>query len=65
MNKIIEESLNLKGINEMQCIIYDTFGDDSPIQLLKLTNADYRKIPILNQLKYLADLIREQGELSS
>ncbi len=49
--------------NEMRSILYDTFGDNSPIQLVKLQEADYRKIPILNQIKYLLQIIEDKGEL--
>lgn len=48
---------------EMQYILYDTFGDNSPIQILKLTDSEYQTIPILNQVKYITDLIDKQGEL--
>jgi hypothetical protein len=47
----------------MQYILYDTFGENSPIQLLKLTESDYQNIPILNQIKYLLKLIDKQGEI--
>lgn len=48
---------------EMQHILYDTFGDKSPIRLRKLSDEDYSLIPILNQVKYLARLISNAGEL--
>jgi hypothetical protein len=47
----------------MQHILYDTFGDKSPIRLQKLKVGDYQSIPILNQVKYLARLISSTGEL--
>lgn len=48
---------------EMRHILYDPFGDYSPIRLLKLTDADYKMIPILNQIKYLAKLVDKLVEL--
>jgi len=56
---------NFEGYSpiEMEYILYDTFGDNSPIQLLKLTESNYNNIPILNQIKYLLQLIDEKGEL--
>ncbi|UBM61384.1 hypothetical protein LA303_08100 [Candidatus Sulfidibacterium hydrothermale] len=36
--------------NEMQYILYEIFEKNSPIQLLKLPELDYNKIPILNQI---------------
>ncbi|NOZ84433.1 MAG: hypothetical protein GXP60_06495 [Epsilonproteobacteria bacterium] len=49
--------------NEMQYILYNTFDENSPIQLSKLSESDYNKIPLLNQIKYLLRLIKEKGEL--
>lgn len=48
---------------EMHQILHFTFGEDSPIELQKLTDSDYKKIPILNQIKYLTDLIDTTGEV--
>ena len=48
---------------EMQYILYDTFGKNSPIQLLELSEPDYSNIPILKQIKYLLKIIDEKGEL--
>ncbi len=48
---------------EMHQILHFTFGTDSPIELQELSDADYKKIPLLNQIKYLADLIQKNGEL--
>ena len=48
---------------EMRHILYDPFGDYSPIRLLKLTDSDYKNIPILNQIKYLAKLVDKVVEL--
>jgi hypothetical protein len=48
---------------EMHQILHFTFGEDSPIKLQKLNDSDYKKIPILNQVKYLIDLISKNGEI--
>jgi hypothetical protein len=48
---------------EMHKILHFTFAVDSPIKLQKLADSDYKKIPILNQIKYLADLIKKNGAL--
>ncbi|SHN23420.1 hypothetical protein SAMN04488057_112115 [Cyclobacterium lianum] len=48
---------------EMHSIFHFTFERSSPISLQKLDAADYRKIPLLNQVKYLATLIEDKGEL--
>jgi len=48
---------------EMYQILYDTFGQYSPIKLQKLSDSDYKKIPILNQIKYLTDVISKNGEV--
>ncbi len=68
--KIIRDQ-NDKGLSdfegyspaEMQYILYDTFGENSPIKLLKLTESDYKLIPILNQIKYLIRIIDNHNEL--
>ena len=48
---------------EMHKILHFTFAIDSPLKLQKLSDADYKKIPILNQIKYLTDLIAKNGEI--
>jgi len=48
---------------EMQYILYDLFGKNSPIQLLELSESDYNNIPIFKQIKYLLQLIDKMGEL--
>ena len=48
---------------EMHQILHFTFGPDSPIKLQKLSDSDYKKIPILNQIKYLTHLIDKNGEI--
>lgn len=49
--------------HEMHQILHFTFGPDSPIELLELNDPDYERIPILNQIKYLTNLIDEAGEI--
>jgi hypothetical protein len=49
--------------SEMHHILHFTFGANSPIKLLKLSDTDYKRIPILNQIKYLTDLIDKHGEI--
>jgi hypothetical protein len=48
---------------EMNYILYITFHEKSPIQFQELTEQEYQKISILQQIKYLADLILKSGEL--
>lgn len=70
INKIMNEQNNqglpdFEGYSptEMQFILHNTFSENSPIKLLKLTELDYKRIPILNQIKYLLKLIENHGEL--
>ncbi|MCK4530077.1 MAG: hypothetical protein KAU44_02790 [Candidatus Marinimicrobia bacterium] len=48
---------------EMRYILYDTFGEFSPLHLQKLSDRDYKNIPLLNQIKYLAALVLKNGEI--
>lgn len=48
---------------EMHNILYNTFDPVSPIQLQKLSEVDYREIPLLNQVQYFLRLIAYKGEL--
>lgn len=48
---------------EMHHILHDTFGENSPIKLKKLNGDDHKQIPIINQIKYLADIISRTGEV--
>lgn len=48
---------------EMHGILHFPFEEGSPIRLETLADEDYSRIPILNQIKYLAKLIREAGEV--
>ncbi|MDD5583257.1 MAG: hypothetical protein PHS99_08625 [Candidatus Marinimicrobia bacterium] len=49
---------------EMDQILYHPFAITSPIKFQKLSYADYQKIPILNQIKYLAKIIQDKGTLT-
>ncbi|VAW25120.1 hypothetical protein MNBD_BACTEROID01-832 [hydrothermal vent metagenome] len=48
---------------EMHQILHFTFGSESPIKLQRLSDSGYQKTPILNQVKYLTDLIDKAGEI--
>lgn len=48
---------------EMHQILLSTFGASSPIKWQELSDSDYKKIPMLNQIKYLTDLIAKNGEI--
>ena len=48
---------------EMQYILYDTFGENSPIKFLKMEEFEYQQVPILKQIKYLLKIIENQNEL--
>lgn len=48
---------------EMHKILHFTFAIDSPLNLQKLSDTDYKNIPILNQIKYLIDLIDKNGDI--
>lgn len=48
---------------DMHEILYNAFGENSPIQILKMDQSEYQKVPILKQLKYLLMLIEKKGTL--
>lgn len=48
---------------EMQSIFYSPFESGSPIRFNVLSETDYQAIPMLNQIKYLARIIEQQGEI--
>ncbi|WP_052345573.1 hypothetical protein [Alkaliflexus imshenetskii] len=48
---------------EMHKILHFTFAAESPLKLQKLSDTDYKRIPILNQIKYLTDLIDKNGDI--
>jgi hypothetical protein len=49
--------------SEIHNLLHFTFESNSPIGFQKLSDTDYRKIPILNQIKFFLNLIKESGEL--
>ena len=66
LNKFMERENN-RGLGqferyspiEIEYLIHYPFEPNSPIALLKGTDSDYDKIPILNQVKYLLNRINE------
>jgi hypothetical protein len=48
---------------EMHNLLNFTFEVHSPISFHKAAEADYKKIPMLNQMKYYLDLIKKIGEI--
>lgn len=48
---------------EMHHILNFTFEPNSPISFQKLTDSDYSKIPMQNQIKYFLDLVKKTGEI--
>ncbi len=48
---------------EMHKFFYNTYDPDSIVQIQALPDADYQRIPMLNQIKYLAHLIDKSEEL--
>lgn len=48
---------------EMYHILHFTFEPQSPISLQKLCDKDYKKVPMLNQMKYFMNLIMEDGDI--
>lgn len=49
--------------SEMYNLIHFPFGPDSPISIQKISESDYSKIPMLNQMKYFLNLIKNAGEI--
>jgi hypothetical protein len=70
ISKIIEEQ-NRKAVQsfegyspeDMNAILYDTFGPNSPLQIQKLSASDYLKIPMLNLVKYLCHEVEKSGQV--
>lgn len=48
---------------EMHHILHFPFGSNSPISIQKLAESDYKEIPMLNQMKYFLDLIKNSSEI--
>lgn len=70
LTKIMDEQNNrsvpeFEGYSpiEMEFVLYDVFSENSPIQLQKLEDVDYKTVPLLNMIKYLAVSISENGEI--
>ncbi len=69
-DKVFNEQNN-QGISDFEAyspyqmtqILYFTFEPESPIKFQKLSESDYQKIPIFNQIKYLTGLIDKAGEI--
>ena len=49
--------------NEMTYILYWPFKENSPLEISPLEKHDYERIPMLKQIHYLAEILREQGEM--
>lgn len=49
--------------DEMHLLVYSPFAKNSPLQLAKLTDEEYKQIPIFNLAKTLMLLINESGTL--
>ena len=49
--------------DDMYFILYDSFGDNSPVRLNTLSDEEYHQIPIMKQVCSLANIIKEAGEL--
>ncbi len=49
--------------NEMTFLFYNPYDDKSPMKLQKLDESDYKRIPIFNLIKYLANRIVADGEI--
>lgn len=70
LNRIFEEINNrpiddLDGISptQMHHLLYDTFGQNSPLELRTIGESDYLRIPIFNQVQYLSQLIANNKEI--
>ncbi|MFW6222654.1 MAG: hypothetical protein ACOC3T_03480 [Bacteroidota bacterium] len=70
LNKIMREentkpraSFQGYSSSEMNHILYDTFGDNSPIQIKKINDTDYQRIPIFRLVSHLMNILLEQKEL--
>lgn len=48
---------------EMHIILYEPFAAGSPVELNKLADEDYLEMPIIKQVLYLANIIKNAGEL--
>jgi len=70
IDKIMNEQNN-RGISEfegyspieMTHILYNTFEERSPINLIALNKNDFEQIPIMKQILYFVNLIQKDGEI--
>lgn len=70
LNKTMEEQnnhglLDFEGYSpiEMKYILNNIFEKNCPVQLMNLTDSEYQSIPLLNQMKFIIELIGKKGEL--
>jgi hypothetical protein len=49
--------------NEMKQILNFPFSEESPLEIRQLSEFEYKKIPLLNQIKYFAALLQEKGQI--
>ncbi len=49
--------------NELYQLTHDPLGLKSPMQMQRLSGEDYKRIPLLNQIKYLIGMIEKSGEM--
>ena len=64
-NKNKQPIVDFEGYSpaEMQVILYNFFTPTCVVQLRRLSTDDYLKIPLLNQIKFLYHIIKENGGL--
>ena len=48
---------------EMQVILYHPFSSMSPVRLNYMEERDYRRVPLLNQARYILEHIRQAGSV--
>ena len=60
-----DEILKYEGysLQEMDYIVDDLFASDCPVAFQALKESEYKEIPLLNQIQYIIELIREKGRL--
>jgi hypothetical protein len=70
IQKFIEESNNrphpdLDGLSPLQMheLLYNAFEPQSILEFGVLTDAEFRRVPLLNQVRYILELIKEHKEL--
>ena len=70
VGKILKEQTELRRKSTIELspevidrLVRDPFGSTSPLQFKKMDNDDYGKIPVLNSVKCLAEMIEQSGGL--